>query len=213
MTKHRLLPLAAALALFGAACDRTPTVPNLNNPSVEDFAGSLTNEKLRVLLVGVLSQERTELSQRYYSFTTTLGRDSYRLDTSEPRFLTETLESTGAAGGFVGGGVFTDFYVAVKASNNLLGSLNNTPELTANERSLVKGFVETLKAHDLFRVAEMINGGVRDDDEVHLLQLVGPHRVAGAVVKIRINEDASAVGVDEFVGGDAEETKFCGAHG
>jgi hypothetical protein len=154
MTKHRLLPLAAGLALFGAACDRTPTVPNLNNPSVEDFAGTLTNEKLQVLLVGVLSQERTELSQRYYSFTTTLGRDSYRLDTSEPRFVTETLESTGAAGGFVGGGVFTDFYVAVKASNNLLGSLNNTPELSTTERSLVKGFVETLKAHDLFRVAE-----------------------------------------------------------
>jgi starch-binding outer membrane protein, SusD/RagB family len=154
MTKHRLVPLAAGLALFGAACDRTPTVPNLNNPSVEDFAGTLTNDKLQVLLVGVLSQERTAASQRFYSFTTTLGRDSYRLDTSESRFLTETLESTPAAGGFVGGGLFTDYYVAVRASNNLLGSLNNTPELSANERTLVKGFVETLKAQDLFQVAQ-----------------------------------------------------------
>ena len=154
MIKHKIAPIVAGLALLGAACDRTPTVPNLNNPSVEDYSGSLTNDKLGVLLVGILSQERTEIGQRYLSFTTTLGRDVWRMDASEPRYLTETLESTPAPGGFVGGGIFTDFYVAIRAENNLLGSINNTPGLTATERSLVKGYVETLKGHDLYRLLE-----------------------------------------------------------
>jgi hypothetical protein len=154
MIKHKIAPIVAGLALFGAGCDRTPTVPNLNNPSVEDYSGSLTNDKLGVLLVGVLSQQRTEIGQRYLSFTTTLGRDVWRMDASEPRYLTETLESTPARGGFVGGGIFTDFYVALRAENNLLGAINNTPDLTASQRSLVKGFVETLKGHDLYRLLE-----------------------------------------------------------
>ena len=155
MNKHKLAPIVAGLALLGAACDRTPTVPNLNNPSVEDYSGSLTNDKLQVLLVGILSQERTEIGQRYLSFTTTLGRDVWRMDASEPRFLTETLESTPARGGFVGGGVFTDFYVSIRAENNLLAAINNTPDLSATQRSLVKGFVETLKGHDLYRELEL----------------------------------------------------------
>lgn len=155
MIRHKLAPIVAGLALFGAACDRTPTVPNLNNPSVEDFSGSLTNDKLQVLLVGILSQERTEIGQRYLAFTTTLGRDVWRMDASEPRYLTETLESTPARGGFVGGGIFTDFYVAIRAENNLLGAIDNTPGLSATQRSLVKGFVETLKGHDLFRQLEV----------------------------------------------------------
>jgi len=154
MIKHKIAPIVAGLALLGAACDRTPTVPNLNNPSVDDYSGSLTNDKLGVLLVGVLSQQRTEVGQRYLSFTTTLGRDVWRMDASEPRYLTETLESTPARGGFVGGGIFTDFYVGIRAENNLLAAMNNTPDLTATQRSLVKGFVETLKGHDLYRVLE-----------------------------------------------------------
>lgn len=154
MIKHRIVPFVAGLAILGSACDRTPTVPNLNNPSVEDFAGALTNDKLQLLLVGVLSQQRAAVGMRYISFTTTLGRDAWRMDASEPRYLTETLESTPARGGFVGGGLFTDFYVSIRASNNILSSINNTPNLSATERSLVKGFVTTLKAHDLYRVAE-----------------------------------------------------------
>ena len=153
MTKHRLAPIvAASLAILGSACDRTPTVPNLNNPSAEDYSGVLTNDKLQTALVGVLSQERTAIGQRYLSFTTTLGRDSWRLDASETRFITETLESTPARGGFVGGGIFADFYVAVRAANVIINS--QTPGLTAPQRSAVIGFAKTLKAHDLFRVAE-----------------------------------------------------------
>jgi hypothetical protein len=144
----------AGLALVGAACDRTPTVGNLNNPSVDEYAAPLTNDKLQVLLVGIFNRERTEIGQRYLAFTTTLGRDVWRLDASESRFVTETLESTGAPGGFVGGGIFADFYIAVRAENNLLASVGNTPDLTAPQRSLVKGFVETLKGHDLYRVLE-----------------------------------------------------------
>ena len=155
MHKRFLAPLVAGVALFGGACDRSPTVPNLNNPSVEEFSGTLTNDKLQVLLVGILSQERTAIGQRYLSFTTTLGRDTYRMDASEPRFLTETLESTPAPGGFVGGVAFTDLYVAIRASNNLLAALNNTPGLSAPQRSVVKGFVETLKGHDLYRMLEL----------------------------------------------------------
>lgn len=152
MTKHRFLPFVAGLAILGSACDRTPTVPNLNNPSADDYAGVLPNSKLQAAVVGVLSQERAAIGQRYLSFTSTLGRDTYRLDASETRFVTELLESSPARGGFVGGGVFADFYISVHAANIVLNA--QTPDLSAQQRNTVMGFVRTLKAHDLFRVAE-----------------------------------------------------------
>ncbi len=152
MRLYRIVPLAAGIAILGSACDRTPTVPNLNNPSAEDYTGVLTNDKLQTAVVGVLSQQRTSIGMRWLSFTTTLGRDSWRMDASESRFITETLESTPARGGFVGGGLFADFYVGIRAANNVLAA--QTPGLSAGQRSAVRGFVATLKAHDLLRVAE-----------------------------------------------------------
>ena len=58
---------------------------------------------------------------------------------------------------------------------------------------------------DLFRVAQVIDGRMGNDDEIDLLELIGLHRVAGTIVEERIDEDAAAIGMDQFVGGDAKE--------
>ena len=63
---------------------------------------------------------------------------------------------------------------------------------------------------DFLGIAQMIDRGVRNNDDIHFLQLVGLHWIAGAVVEKGIDEDPATGGVDQFVSGNAEETEFGG---
>ena len=65
----------------------------------------------------------------------------------------------------------------------------------------------TRASRDRFRVAQMVERGMRDDDQIHPLQFVRFHRAARILVEERIDQDVLALVVDEFVSGDAEEAE------
>lgn len=145
--------LGAAVLALGACKDST-FVPDLNNPSVESTSGALTPGNLQLLLTGVLNQERQALGYPFLVLPGTMSRDILRLDNSEPRFITETLQIPPSPGGFVAGG-FTPYYTAVLAEQNLLAAIPRaTAEFTAGDKAAIAGFVRTLKANDLYRVLE-----------------------------------------------------------
>ena len=46
---------------------------------------------------------------------------------------------------------------------------------------------------------------MRDDDQVHFLQQIGFDRVSRAIVQKGIDQNAAAIGVNQFIGGHTEE--------
>jgi hypothetical protein len=153
MTNRYFAALAGTILAIGACKDSTG-VPDLNNPSVESVGGALNKANLQILLTGALNQERVALDFPFLVFPATMARDIIRLDNSESRFITETLESRPSPGGFLARG-YTPYYTAIRAENNLLAAVPNaTAELSTGDRAAVNGFVKTIKANDFYRVLE-----------------------------------------------------------
>jgi hypothetical protein len=152
MKKH-LVALAGITLAIGACKDST-SVPDLNNPSISSVGGALTPGNLQLLITGVVDQERRSLDFPFMVFPATMARDVWRLDNSESRFITETLETKPSPGGFLARG-YTLYYGAIRAENNLLDAVPKaTSEFTAGDKAAISGFVKTLKAHDFYRVLE-----------------------------------------------------------
>lgn len=155
MMRHHTLKCAAAAGLSAlalAGCKDSTAVPDLNNPSVQSVGGALSKNNLQTLVTGILNQERNSIGAAFFVFPATLSRDVVRLDNSETRYVSETLELPPSPGGFLSGGL-VPYYVAVRAENNLLDALPKaTSELSTGDTAAVGGFVRTLKANDLYAV-------------------------------------------------------------
>jgi starch-binding outer membrane protein, SusD/RagB family len=158
----RATALAFAFSVFGACKDSTG-VPELNNLTQDAIANGLDRSSTQLLLTGLLDRDRGSVDQRYMVFSSTMGRDIYRLDSAEPRYVTEILVAAPDAGGFVGGAAFTNFFNAVRTANTILDALPTTQraelapqfQLSNAEIKGVSGVAKTIKAQALYRAIEM----------------------------------------------------------
>jgi hypothetical protein len=105
----------------------------------------------------VLAQDRSAVqgTPTYLVLAPIMGRDFYRIDTSEPRYVSETLGGNPDPGSFAGGGGFAAFYTAIRAANNLQKSLPSAADLTAAEKNAMNGFLRTMKGLDYLRLIEL----------------------------------------------------------
>jgi hypothetical protein len=138
-----LLPLAAL-----AACSDNP-VPNFNAP--EDL-GDLNPVQLDARAAGLLAGDRVSHEFQILIFET-MGRDAYRIDTSEPRYITNPLGSV-SAGSFIGSGVWNGMYNTIRGANDLIAHTDAADFISAAEKHAVKGFAHTIKALEYMRVIE-----------------------------------------------------------
>ena len=159
---RRATAVAIALSVLGA-CKDSPSVPELNNISQDAIANGLDRSSTKLLVTGLLDRDRGSVDQRYMVFSSTMARDIYRLDSAEPRYVTEILVAAPDAGGFVGGSAFTNFFNAVRTANTILDGLPSTQrselapqfQLSTAEIKGVSGVVKTIKAQALYRALEM----------------------------------------------------------
>ena len=107
----RTVALIAALALFGACKDSTG-VPDLNNVSSSLLQSGLNRSSVQLLTTGLLNADRGNLG---IVFPETMARDLYRLDSAEPRYITELIGLPADPGGFVGGGMWIGYYTEILA--------------------------------------------------------------------------------------------------
>lgn len=156
MTKRMVGALVATLAL-GACVDSTG-VPDLNNVSAETLKGGLNPANAQLLITGLLNQHRGSVNGNYIKFGETMGRDAYRMDKAEPRYLTEFLSATAPDNGsFTGQGNFSPFFVTIRAANTLITAANNATDasgLDAAARAGILGVARTVKALSYFNVLE-----------------------------------------------------------
>jgi len=93
----------------------------------------------------------------YLTLTAVYSRDAYRIDPNEPRYVSETLGGQPDPGSFAGGGGWTNGFVAIRAANSLLDALPGASEtqVTAPQKAVTAGLVQTIKALDYYRVLEL----------------------------------------------------------
>jgi hypothetical protein len=134
--KKYIAALIAGVALMGACKDST-AVPDFNNPSLQDLTGKpLTRLTLQNVVTGYHDAQRASLGvapASYILFGEVLGRDAYRTDGSEARYVNEFLNGSMDPSAFSGGGNWTAFMRDIRAANTILAVLPSAPasEVTA----------------------------------------------------------------------------------
>ncbi|MEX2570739.1 MAG: RagB/SusD family nutrient uptake outer membrane protein, partial [Gemmatimonadota bacterium] len=164
MLKRSLVALLAAVTLT-AGCD-APTVPDYNNPSIEDLQSNPTPTGVLTAATGLLVGARTNVASpnAYISLLGILGRESYNFDTADPRFITEMLIGPLTPGGAFGGNLWTLRYRNIRNANIVLAALDQVTGLTEQEQNAIAGFAKTIQALDFVMVINTrdTNGAVID---------------------------------------------------
>jgi hypothetical protein len=165
---HRALIALFLLGTFAVAgCTEELTVPDLNNPSLEDLATNPTPAGVFTAAQGLMVGGRAQAGTRngYTSLLGILGRESYNFDGSDPRFITEMLEGELDPGSpAFGANLWTSRYQNIRNANILLDALDAVQGLDQSELEAIRGWAKTWQALDLLRVVNTrdVNGGVVD---------------------------------------------------
>src|SRR5688500_15417185 len=91
MKAMKAITVAAVLLVSGACSDLT--VPDYNNPSLEDLQTNPTPAKIAQAAQGLLVGSRVQQGTQngYVSLLGIIGRESYNFDPADPRFMVEML--------------------------------------------------------------------------------------------------------------------------
>ncbi len=148
--------------LIGAAGCTDLTVPDLNNPSLEELTQTPTKTSVGTAAQGLMIGTRAGIGNRngYVSLLGIIGRESYNFDIADPRFITEMLIGPldGASPAF-GGNLWGNPYANIRGANIILDAVDLVEDMTSEEKEATKGFTKTIKALDFLKI---IN--VRDDN-------------------------------------------------
>ena len=150
----KTLRIAASLAtLLLAACD--VDVPDLNRPGLESLQNP-TPSQVGSLATGLVIGARPGITGRVGVVTELgiLGHEALVLTTSEPRFVSELLQSTNLDSGSpnFGGNFWVIPYQNIRNANLLLDALPKVVGLTDTQKESMRGFAKTMMALDLLQV-------------------------------------------------------------
>src|SRR5262245_54428494 len=146
MTKLRAA-LAGTLVLVGVACADV-TVPNFNNPSLEQLTNNPTVGTVNTAIVGMLINLRGRVGTEA-SAMGILGKESYNLDQAEPRNVLGFLQGPIEPGGFVQDLSWTTGYRNIRQGVVILGAIDKVVDFTQAQKEGIRGFVKTIIAMEL----------------------------------------------------------------
>lgn len=145
-----ILKAVSAIGLGGAlmvgACNFEITNPNApteigNNASRSRIAGAVD---------GLLIAARVDIGAPggWVLKSGILGREAYRIDQADPRFVTELLQAPtlDPSNDAFGGGQWRLEYAAIRSGYNILNVIG-TAQLSDSEKQGVQGFVQTIQAY------------------------------------------------------------------
>ncbi|MBU8899977.1 RagB/SusD family nutrient uptake outer membrane protein [Corallococcus sp. H22C18031201] len=150
--KNLLAALCAVMAL--GACGSLD-VPDLNNPSRDDFVQKPTRQAVLSGATGLLLGRRTGIAAQngYVAELGVLGREAFIFDASDPRFVTELLGPALDPGGPVFGGNFwLSPYANIRNANTVMDALDHVAGMTDAEKESIRGFAKTIQALDFLLV-------------------------------------------------------------
>jgi starch-binding outer membrane protein, SusD/RagB family len=151
--KKVVLALCATVGLGGCG---DLTVPDLNNPSVESLEQTPSRTAILDASTGLLIGHRagTATQNGYVSLMGVLGRESYVLDSADPRYIGEMLQGPGLNAGSpaFGGNFWNNPYINIRNANTLLNALDKVTGVSEAEKQAIRGYAKTLQALDFLVV-------------------------------------------------------------
>jgi starch-binding outer membrane protein, SusD/RagB family len=152
------------IVLIFSACQINEVV-DPDNPTLSGVLSNASKPQLRVLVTGLEARHRgyyTNATQMFGSF----AREVAPFFASDPRFGNDWYGTVTYPDFFASNGTYLTPYLAVKQANVLIGSVNNTSSVTAEERSGYLGFAKTIKAYQLiWPLMQQYQNGIRIDVE------------------------------------------------
>ncbi|MCJ8167232.1 RagB/SusD family nutrient uptake outer membrane protein [Pontibacter sp. E15-1] len=156
---------ALALLIMLPACE-VDNIPDPNNSTLDVVELNASIPTLNNLVVGTEAAMRIDIAT-YYDGMAVIGREIYRFSGSEPRFATDLLGGGSAVldnNTFYTTRPWNGRYRAVKDANILIAAVNNTNQVTEEQKQGYLGFAKTIKAHQLLMNLTMMNeNGIRLD--------------------------------------------------
>ncbi len=139
--------LIALSVLVSGACNFDIADPNNPGPIGNDPSPS----QVGAAVAGIVIASRAGVPG-WNLITGILGREAYRFDGSEPRFISELLHGPLDPGSGFGGGQWAGNYTAIRSANELLDVIGTATSYSAADQNAVRGFAETMQAYELLNV-------------------------------------------------------------
>lgn len=132
---------------------KEPVVPDYNNPSESDFTSFKTAGQVQATAIGLIAGDRASASNEVL-YGETLGRDAYRLDGAEPRYVTGLLADAIDPSNFIGTSMWP--YAAIHQADVMIKATRASAAtlLTDTQKNATIGFTQTIKALLLLRAIE-----------------------------------------------------------
>jgi starch-binding outer membrane protein, SusD/RagB family len=152
MTKV-VLALCATVGLGG--CGEFD-VPDLNNPGIEALRDNPTRSSVLSASTGLLIGHRVGVAAQsgYVAHLGLLGRESYTLDTADPRYISEMLSGGGLDPGSpaFGGNFWVNPYANIRNAHTVLDATDKVAGVTDAEKEAIRGYAKTILALDFLVV-------------------------------------------------------------
>jgi hypothetical protein len=142
-----ILKAVTALSLGGAlvlgACNFDITNPNGPTEIVDNAAPA----RVAAAVNGLLIATRADVPN-WIQKASILGREGYRIDVADPRFVSELITATNLdpSNGAFGGGQWQGEFAGIRSGFNIMNVIG-TAQLTDAEKEGVRGFTQTMQAY------------------------------------------------------------------
>lgn len=144
--------LLAALTTLSAVGCKDFNVPDFNNSSIEDLTTNPTASGIASAAVGLIRTSRGDRSGEINTLGI-YGRESYNIQVSEPRTVTNTL--IGPLVQQNGGGLMFGGYQTIRSANIILEAVDKVSELSDEQKEGVRGFAQVWEALAFLRAIEV----------------------------------------------------------
>jgi hypothetical protein len=146
LSRLRGAVLVVAAMTLGACQD--VTVPNFNNPNLEQLTNNPTASTVNTAIVGLVISLRDRVPTEA-SAMGILGKESYNLDQAEPRNVLGYLQGPIEPGGFVQDMSWTAGYRNLRQAAVILAAVDKVQSFTGTQKEGIRGFVKTIMAMEL----------------------------------------------------------------
>lgn len=140
---------AATFALLALGCTDS-TIPDFNNPELPPAIPS--QAQLQAQASGLIAGDR-EQHAFFILVLETMGRDAYRIDGADPRYIQQPL------GQFSPGAFLVDFtwnstYRTIRGAQLLTKGVESSSAFTAAEKAASQGFARTMQALEYIKLVD-----------------------------------------------------------
>lgn len=139
--------LIALSVLVSGACNFDIADPNNPGPIGNDPSPS----QVGAAVTGIIIASRAPVGF-WNLISGILGREAYRFDGSEPRYISELLHGPLDPGDGFGGGQWAGEYTAIRSSYQLIDVIGTATAYSASDQDAVRGFAETMQAYEFLMV-------------------------------------------------------------